>query len=373
MITSALALSKFLENLWKLLTAFQLTTDDAGSLDDTFAQTQAYYSCLDEQAARVRQIKGSTAQTQGPDGTLSSTSLNSVNMILLGLNRLKEKVNQLNPAYVSHLNVRSLLTLFVDNFFSSMRAGNTATPTMLDFSLHFPRCTTELLKKVTDIPFNYFTNPGATYYLQPSMKDVTVKFSELAMLPKPRKGCLTQKQLAELRQWASINGRSVRQNTTRNFSTKDKPGTLPLNVYQTSPPKEKAVNFSTLLQDESRHKESASSSSIIHAKGTYVAFPQSCRPTDVPASTFYIVKLLEDLLEDDHVTHVKTEWFSQDFVDPLLFVTTGTEHLVSKDGMRGTVTSVRTVTSDTVEISESDYYILLASLHSSEDSVFPHE
>ena len=255
-----------------------------------------------------------------------------------------------------------------------MRAGNTATPTMLDFSLRFPRCTKELLKKVTDIPFNYFTNPSATYYLQPSMKDVTVKFSELAMLPKPRKGCLAQKQLAELRQWASINGRSVRQNTTRNFSTKDKPGTLPLNVYQTSPPKEKAVNSSTLLQDESSvHKESASSSSIIHAKGTYVAFPQSCRPTDVPASTFYIVKLLEDLPEDDHIAHVKTEWFSQDLVDPLMFVTTGTEHLVSKDGMSGTVTSVRTVTSDTVEISESDYYILLASLHSSEDSVFPHE
>ena len=128
-----------------------------------------------------------------------------------------------------------------------MRAGNTATPTMLDFSLRFPRCTKELLKKVTDIPFNYFTNPSATYYLQPSMKDVTVKFSELAMLPKPLKGCLAQKQLAELRQWASINGRSVRQNTTRNFSTKDKPGTLPLNVYQTSPPKERAVNSSTLL------------------------------------------------------------------------------------------------------------------------------
>ena len=74
-----------------------------------------------------------------------------------------------------------------------------------------------------------------------------------------------------------------------------------------------------------------------------------------------------------YVAHVKTEWFSQDLVDPLLFVTTATEHLVSKDGMSGTVTSVRAVTSDTVEISERDYYIVLASLHSSEDSVFPHE
>ena len=82
------------------------------------------------------------------------------------------------------------------------------------------------------------------------MKDITIKFSDLTMLPKPLKGNLAQKQMAELRLWASINGKSVRQNTTRNFSTKDKPGTLPLNVYQTSPPKEKALDFSNMLQHE---------------------------------------------------------------------------------------------------------------------------
>lgn len=48
MITSVLALCKFLENLWKLLTVFQLTTDDVGGLDDTVAQPQAY-SYLNEQ------------------------------------------------------------------------------------------------------------------------------------------------------------------------------------------------------------------------------------------------------------------------------------------------------------------------------------
>ena len=77
-----------------------------------------------------------------------------------------------------------------------------------------------------------------------------------------------------------------------------------------------------------------------------MAVRQSRRTTDVPASTLYIVKLLEELPEDDHVAHFRTEWFSQDLADPLLFVTTGTEHLVSKDGTSGTVTSVRTVGSD---------------------------
>ena len=125
-------------------------------------------------------------------------------MILLGLNRLKEDV-----IHLKDIEVRSLPTLFVENFFSSMRGGNTITPTVLDFCRRFPRCTNELLKRVTKNQFNYFTNPKASYYVQPSMKDVLIQFSELAKLPKPSKGSLAPKQITELRQWASINDLAV--------------------------------------------------------------------------------------------------------------------------------------------------------------------
>ena len=37
-------------------------------------------------------------------------------------------------------------------------------------------------------------------------------------------------------------------------------------------------------------------------------------------------QIAEDLPEDDHIALIRGEWFSQDFVDPLLFVTSGTEH-----------------------------------------------
>ena len=57
---------------------------DVSGLNDTIALLQGYYSYLNEQAVRVQQIKGTTSQIQGPDGTLSSTSLNFVNMILFG-------------------------------------------------------------------------------------------------------------------------------------------------------------------------------------------------------------------------------------------------------------------------------------------------
>ena len=166
------------------------------------------------------------------------------------------------------------MTLFVENFFSIMRGGNTVTPTVLDFCQRFPTCTNELLKRVTKNPFNYFTNPKTSYYLQPTMKDVLIQFSELAKLAKPGKGCLSPKQIAELRQWVSVHGKSVHQNTTRNFSTKDKPGTLPLNVYEASPPKEKTEDFNALLQDAStnQNKEMENSrkeKNVLYPQGTY--------------------------------------------------------------------------------------------------------
>ena len=100
MITSTLALTTFLENLWKFLTAFQITSDGVSCLEEAINLTQSYYSFLEKASLKVQQIKGSTAKTQGPDGTLSMATLNSVEMILSGLNRLKEDVIHLNPEYL---------------------------------------------------------------------------------------------------------------------------------------------------------------------------------------------------------------------------------------------------------------------------------
>ena len=174
------------------------------------------------------------------------------------------------------------------------------------------------------------------------MKDVLIQFSGLAKLPKPSKGSLAPKQITELQQWASINGKSVRQNTTRNFSTKDKPGTLSLNIYEASPPNENTVDFAALLgesgTDGNKEREDSGQDradiEILHPNVTFVLFPHICRPGSLPTSTFYILKLLEHLPDDDYVAHVRTDWYAQDLVDPILFTTTGEEYTVSKDGIK---------------------------------------
>ena len=130
------ALIKYLQNLWLFLSAFNLTgTTTRLSFDETVTRVQHYYSFYEDVSLKVQGIKGSTSQTQGPYGTLSATTLNSVKMILEGLTRLRTKVVELSPNFIQHLDVVSLLTLFVEDFFSGMRGGNKDSPMMLDFCL----------------------------------------------------------------------------------------------------------------------------------------------------------------------------------------------------------------------------------------------
>ena len=95
---------------------------------------------------------------------------------------------ELNPNFIQHFDVESLLTLFVKKFFSSMRGVDTDTPMMLDFCLHFPKCINELLKRVTSTSHRYFTNLVASYYLQPTLGDVDINFA--ATLQNYRSLCL---------------------------------------------------------------------------------------------------------------------------------------------------------------------------------------
>ena len=61
-------------------------------------------------------------------------------MTLEGLTGLKTKVMELSTNFIQHKEVESLLTLFVENFFSSMSGGYTDTPMMLHFCLRFQTC-----------------------------------------------------------------------------------------------------------------------------------------------------------------------------------------------------------------------------------------
>ena len=147
------------------------------------------------------------------------------------------------------------------------------------------------------------------------MKDILIQFLELAKLSKPGKGCLATKQIAVLRQWASIHGKSVCQKTTRNFSTKDKPGTLPLNGYKASPPKEKTIDFNASTDEKKGREHSGKDRNILHTQGTCVLYLQ-----------------ISTSLRRTGKEHSFQRWY------------------------KGTV-NVKEIADDTIEIKENDYYL----------------
>ena len=86
------------------------------------------------------------------------------------------------------------------------------------------------------------------------------------------------------------------------------------------------------------------------------------------------MKLLEDVVDDDEsACYVKTDCYTQDVVNPLLFTTTGKVHVITSEAIKGVVRNITFVNRETLELEEGEYYLLLASLNRSTDTTSPSE
>ena len=104
-------------------------------------------------------------------------------------------------------------------------------PLQLEFDYRFSRATKERLKRQCFTPFAYFTAPKS-YYPQVF---TTTYYNGLPKLCPPKAHKLSEEQVSEMRNWIAMYGQSVLQKTVRNMTTKDNPGTLPINLYATDP------------------------------------------------------------------------------------------------------------------------------------------
>ena len=77
--------------------------------------------------------------------------------------------------------------------------------------------------------FCYYTNAKSHY---PRVKS-DLRYAELPKMSPPSSAQLTKSQLQQMRDWRIKHGQSVAQKTVRNTSTKDNPGTLPMNLHLT--------------------------------------------------------------------------------------------------------------------------------------------
>ena len=111
----------------------------------------------------VMSLIGTTAVTQGPQGTVSSVVMEDERRILKSLRNIKDLLDCFNPSLTTKFSIKSLLTLVVENTFSEMRSGATDMPLQLEFDYRFSRAIKERLKRQCFTPFAYFTAPKSYY------------------------------------------------------------------------------------------------------------------------------------------------------------------------------------------------------------------
>ncbi|CAH3188834.1 unnamed protein product [Porites lobata] len=87
--------------------------------------------------------------------------------------------------------------------------------------------------------FCYCTNAKSHY---PRVKS-DLRYSELPKMSPPSSAQLTKSQVQQMRDWRIKHGQSVAQKTVRNMSTKDNPGTLPMNLHLTEQPTSQPFDF----------------------------------------------------------------------------------------------------------------------------------
>ena len=209
------------------------------TLDRAISRIQDVYDFDCQCVNQVKAFLGTTAQTQGPQGTVSTVVLEDEKRILQALMDIKDLLSQHASQLLEVFKMKSLLTLIYENFFSEMRAGSYDMPLQLQFDFRFSRALKEHLKQMCKTKFCYYTNAKSHY---PRVKS-DLRYSELPKMSPPSSGQLIKPQVEEMRDWRIKQGQSVPQKTVRNMSTKDNPGTLPINLYLTEQPTSQPFDF----------------------------------------------------------------------------------------------------------------------------------
>ena len=112
----------------------------------------------------------------------------------------------------------------------------------LNLTYRFSRAIKERLKRQCSTPYSYFTS-SSSYYPHTF---VSASYSDLPKLRPPKTNKLTSQQVREMRNWRAVHGQSVPQKTVRNMTTKDNPGTLPINLYAVGPPDVQPLDLTKL-------------------------------------------------------------------------------------------------------------------------------
>ncbi|CAC5409084.1 unnamed protein product [Mytilus coruscus] len=178
-------------------------------------------------------------------------------------------------------------------------------------------------------------------------------------MSQPKEVKLSDTKINAMREWKVENEQCVRQLTVRNMSTKDHPGTLPLNCYLRKPPDVHELDFSKLKVDVQENVGTTvdiqETRNLIYSKGSTVCvFKRDIK--GLPSSPFYIILTSDWYKMPDDAKFVSGKWFSQDKIHPLDFVVCTTETFIVESVIEILLLDKFQAEDDVIVISEDSYY-----------------
>ena len=103
------------------------------AIDEAVTSLNTISLSCDAWVKEVQDKMGRNISTQGPEGTISSKSCRSLEILKDSLTSLGNHVSLVSPDYHKALLLISTLTMVIENFFSKIRSRNDM-PTVLEFA-----------------------------------------------------------------------------------------------------------------------------------------------------------------------------------------------------------------------------------------------
>ena len=179
----------------------------------------------------------------GPDRSVACVAMKSVQLISRVLNRLNEITEDYS---YRNVNLLSCLTLDVEHFHSSRHFKSTVL-FMQKYCRQFGSTVKESIKRISKWSAHYYT--GKNWY-QPPGNAINLKY--ILLFEKETIKKLQHSKIEIMRNWATVNGKAVRQRSNRQCITMASAGTLPMSMYKIEKTKNlnqmKVVFFFQVLQ-----------------------------------------------------------------------------------------------------------------------------
>ena len=209
MITSMSGTSEFLNAVGSLYDAFSIHTK--GMKYDLQTLQEAYNlskQCSDylrrNETFVINTVKEKLPSSlDGRNGCVATKTVESVHMVVSGLKRLMKITETYN---YSSINLLSCMTLDVEHFHSSTHIKADIL-SMEQYCRVFGTTLRESMKRLTQWAAHYFTAPSSWYPLP----ERSLELFKMPKIEKPPMVHMTREKICEMRDWASLHGRAIRQ------------------------------------------------------------------------------------------------------------------------------------------------------------------